>query len=359
MDKVNRIKKLQEYMKENDIQALLIEDERNREYLTYADIWEGSLLVTCEKAYLCVDFRYYEMAREYCRDCEIILCRDIDEMLEKMFRTEKIRSLAVERSRMATARFLKMESLLKGGKILPGLCADAIVKEFRKIKDSYEADCIRRAQKITDDAYEYILQTACAGMKESDIRIALGAFMIRQGSENFNIGFISSSGTKTSMPHGGIGDKVIEKGDLLMIDFGARIGGYTSDCTRTFGIGFVTDEQKEVYQIVKEAQAQALAGIRPGVTGQEVDRIARRFIAESGYEGCFEHGLGHSVGLEGHENPRFNQTCTEKMRPGIVMTVEPGIYLEKRFGIRIEDMGMITEEGFENFTKCSKELIIV
>lgn len=359
MEKANRIARLQDYMKDRDIQALLIEDAKNRQYLTYADIWEGSMVVTCEKAFLCVDFRYYEMAKRYCRDCEIVLCKDIDECLKRLFEDEKIKRLGIERGKLVLNRFIQIRQILGRGTIEENICADQIVKEFRKVKDEYELTCIRKAQELTDAAYAHILTKVHAGMMESEIRIALGSFLIRHGSEDFNIGYISSSGSKTSMPHGGIGDKMIEDGDLLMIDFGARIGGYTSDCTRTFGIGHVTEEQKEVYALVRDAQTRAIEGIRPGIEGRAVDQIARTFIYEHGYQGCFEHGLGHSVGLEGHENPRFNQICEEKMRPGIVMTVEPGIYLENRFGIRIENMGVVTETGFEDFTHCTRDLVIV
>ena len=357
--KVNRIKKCQEYLKQNAMQAMLIEDERNRQYLTYADIWEGSLLITETEAFLFVDFRYYEMACSYTKDCEVVLCSNIDDGLKKILREKKIHQLMIERTKVSVSRLPKIEVLLEKGEILQTVCADKIIKEFRKIKDSYELSCIRKAQKITDDAYEHILQVAKEGMMESEIRIALGAFMIRCGSEGFNIGYIASSGKKTAMPHGGIGDKRIQSGDLLMIDFGAIIDGYQSDCTRTFAIGYASDEQRQVYKIVQEAQKRAMAVIKPGKTGKEIDWAARAYINEQGYEGCFEHGLGHSIGLEGHENPRFNQLCEEKMQAGIVMTVEPGIYLKNRFGIRIEDMGVITENGFENFTKCSKELIVV
>lgn len=359
MNKVNRIKKLQRYLEEHGPDGLLIEEERNRQYLTYAHIWEGTLLVTAAKSFLLVDFRYYEMAKKSTRDCEVILCQDIDETLEKLLESENIRSLAVERAVMPVTRAGKIGALLKNGRIQPEICADGIVKEFRKIKDDYEISCLRKAQKITDEAYGHILQKVSSGMKESEVRVILGSCMIEHGSEDYNIGYIASSGAKTSMPHGGTGNRAIQDGDLLMIDFGARVDGYTSDCTRTFGIGHVTDEQRHIYEIVKAAQEKALKSIVPGMTGRQVDGIARDYIEANGFGGCFGHGLGHSIGLDGHENPRFRQDCREVMREGMVMTVEPGIYLENRFGVRIEDMGMVTASGFEDFTGCTRELIVV
>lgn len=355
--KINRIEKLQQQMKAAGVGQLLVEDEKNRQYLTYADIWEGSFLVKPEGAWLLVDFRYYEMAKRYTRDCEVVLCADIDETLGRL--TDAGRDLAIEQSLMPVGRKQKLEARFPAWYIRSDLCADEMVKGLRRIKDAYELDCIRKAQQIADDAYAHVLEQVHPGMMESEIKIALGSYMIRHGSGDYNIGYITSSGYKTSMPHGGIGDKLVEKGDLIMIDFGARVEGYGSDCTRTFAVGSVTDEQREVYAIVRAAQEEALRAIRPGVTGQQVDRVARDFINRAGYEGCFEHGLGHSIGLDGHENPRFNQVCTDLMQPGIVMTVEPGIYLENRFGVRIEDMGVITEDGFEDFTHCTKDLIVL
>lgn len=355
----NRIEKLQKRLETVQADGLLIEDRSNRHYLTRADIWQGSLLVTRERAVLLVDFRYYEMAKLGVKDCDVRLCSDIDEEISALIRDFHIRCLGVETGIISWKRYQKLSDMLEHTFLNGKICADKLVKECRKIKDEEELGYVRQAQKITDGAYEYLLNTARAGMKESDIRLALGTYMIRHGSEGFDIGYISSSGVKTSLPHGGFGDKVIEKGDLLMIDFGAVIHGYRSDMTRTFGFGSVSSRQKEIYQLVLKAQEHALSGIRPGMRGREVDKIARELIYAAGYEGCFGHGLGHSIGLDGHENPRFNEVEEECLRPGMVMTVEPGIYLLEEFGVRIEDMGVVTEHGFENFTKAIKELVVV
>lgn len=355
----NRIEKIQNVMKKHQIPCLLIEDRSNRYYLTKADIWQGSLLIAETKAVLLVDFRYYQMAISGVKNCEIKLCKDIDNGIRECIQEWKIDCLGVETDILSWSRYQKLAGILRGARIDSTICADRLVKECRKIKDKEELSYLKQAQEITDIAYDYILNIARVGMKESDIRIALGTYMIRQGSEGFDIGYISSSGVKTSLPHGGFGDKVIENGDLLMIDFGAIIKGYRSDMTRTFGFGTISARKREIYQIVLEAQKETLGKIRPGMKGKEVDRIARDYINKAGYEGCFEHGLGHSIGLDGHENPRFNETEEECLKPGIVMTVEPGIYLTDEFGVRIEDMGVVTENGFENFTKATKELIIL
>lgn len=359
MERKNRVEILQRQMLDRDILAVLVEDRRNREYLTYADVWEGSMIITQKEAVLLVDFRYYEMAMSAVKDCQVRLCQNLDDGIRQVTGQLGIRSIGIEKSRVPYGRYRKLLQALEPCCLNEDVCVDEIIKQNRRYKDDYELSCLRTAQEITDRAYEYILTKVHAGMMESEIRMELGCYMIRQGSESFDIGYISSSGKKTSLPHGGTGDKAVEKGDLIMIDFGAVIGGYHSDCTRTFAVGSVTERQREVYEIVCMAQQKALDGIRPGMTGIEVDRIARNYINDCGFEGCFDHGLGHSIGLEGHENPRFNEICGDIIEPGIVMTVEPGIYLEHDFGVRIEDMGVVTDIGFENFTKASRELMIV
>lgn len=355
----NRIGKIQQALRESRADSLLIEDRSNRRYLTGADVWQGSLIVTEEKAVLLVDFRYYQMAISGVKGCDVKLCKNVDEGIGQMVKDWNIHWLGFETGGLSYLRHKKLEAIIGGARLDEETCGDKLVKEQRKIKDAEELSYLRQAQEISDRAYDHILNVARAGMKESDIRMALGTYMIHQGSQGFDIGYISSSGEKTSLPHGGFGDKVIEKGDLLMIDFGAVINGYRSDMTRTFGFGTLSDRQREVYRLVLEAQEKALSGIRPGMKGKEVDKIARDYIHRAGYEGCFEHGLGHSIGLDGHENPRFNEVEEELLRPGVVMTVEPGIYLPHEFGVRIEDMGVVTEDGFENFTTATKELITI
>lgn len=358
MEKINRIAVLQKQMKEKGVEAALIEDRRNREYLVYSDIWEGSMIVTQDHAVLVVDFRYYEMAVSTVRDCDVRMYNNVEEGLKQIIRDLRISGICFEKT-ISWRRYVLLKECLERVFLNEAVCMDSMIKENRKIKDEYELSCLRTAQEITDRAYEYILTRVKEGMKESEIRIELGSFMIRQGSEGFDIGFISSSGTKTSLPHGGTGDKTVESGDLVMIDFGAVIGGYHSDCTRTFAVSRVTNRQREVYETVRIAQKKAIEAICSGVRGCDIDSIAREYINGNGYRGCFEHGLGHSIGLEGHENPRFNQTCRDIILPGTVMTVEPGIYLEHEFGVRIEDMGVVTEQGFENFTMASNELAII
>ena len=179
------------------------------------------------------------------------------------------------------------------------------------------------------------------------------------GSEGVSFDFIVASGKNSSMPHAVPTDKKIEAGDFVTMDFGAVINGYRSDMTRTVAVGHVTDEQTKVYNTVLKAQTAALDSIKSGMVCKDIDKIARDIIYNAGYENCFGHGLGHSVGIEIHESPCFNLRDTTLLQSGMVLTVEPGIYLENNFGVRIEDMVVVTNEGCINITKSDKKLIVL
>ena len=183
--------------------------------------------------------------------------------------------------------------------------------------------------------------------------------MRSQGAEAVSFDFIVVGGQNSSLPHGVPGDYAVQKGDFITLDFGALVEGYHADMTRTVALGTVTDEQRVVYATVLKAQLAAIDAAKAGLLCSDIDKVARDIIYQAGYEGCFGHGLGHGVGVEIHEDPRFSPQCSEIARDGIVMTIEPGIYLAGRFGVRIEDFGVVTKEGFENFTKSPKELLVL
>ncbi len=184
-------------------------------------------------------------------------------------------------------------------------------------------------------------------------------YLRKQGSEGVSFNFIILSGKNSSSPHGSPSDKIVETGDFIIMDFGAVINGYCSDMTRTIAVGEVSEKQRLVYETVLKAQNAAIEATAPQKICKDIDHISRDIINKAGFEGCFGHGLGHSIGLEVHESPSFNRVDESPLLPGMVITVEPGIYLEGEFGVRIEDMIVITENGCENLTKSPKELIIV
>jgi Xaa-Pro aminopeptidase len=270
-----------------------------------------------------------------------------------------IRELFIEANSTPVSRLAALRRDLPDLTVSDSDRFDAIIAEMRSIKTAAELANIREAQRMTDETFTYILNHIRPGRTEKEIMLDMEFYMRRLGSEGVSFDFIVVSGKNSSLPHGVPTDKPIERGDFVTMDFGAVVNGYHSDMTRTVAIGIVSEEQKRVYDTVYAAQKASLDLIRPGVSCFDVDRVARDMIYQAGYEGCFGHGLGHSVGVEIHENPSCNTRCQEILRPGIVMTIEPGIYLENKFGVRIEDMVYLTETGNENLTKSEKKLLIV
>ena len=231
--------------------------------------------------------------------------------------------------------------------------------ELRSIKDSYELECIRAAQKITDETFAYVLEHIRPGMTERALAALIEYQMRLRGADGPAFDTIAVSGKNTSLPHGVPSDKPIESGDFVTMDFGAKARGYCSDMTRTVAVGRPTEKMRQIYGIVLEANRRALAGVQTGMTGAACDALARGYIAQQGYGDRFGHGLGHSLGLEIHEEPRFSPACETVILPGTVVTVEPGIYLENEFGVRIEDMVWMTPDGPVNLTASPKELIVL
>jgi Xaa-Pro aminopeptidase len=220
-------------------------------------------------------------------------------------------------------------------------------------------ECLRRAEAIGDLAFTHICGFLKEGMSETEVALELEFFMRRNGAECLSFDTIAVSGVRSSLPHGEPSDKKIEAGDFLTMDFGCKYLGYCSDMTRTVAIGKVTDEMKKVYGIVQRAQQTALEAINPGKKASDIDKTARDIIKYEGYGNCFGHGTGHGVGLEIHEAPTANPTGETVLKPGMSVTVEPGIYLPGRFGVRIEDLALVTETGYEVLSHSDKDLIII
>lgn len=229
--------------------------------------------------------------------------------------------------------------------------------ELRYVKTPDEIHCLEEAEAIGDRAFAKLLPRLREGMTEKQVAVQLEYLMKEEGAEGFSFETIAASGLHSAMPHAVPTDKPLEAGDFLTMDFGCLYKGYCSDMTRTVVIGRAGDRQREVYQTVLDAQQAALEGIRPGMTGKEVDALARDVIKERGYGEYFGHSLGHSVGLEIHENPCFSEKEKTVIRPGMVITVEPGIYMEGFGGVRIEDVVVVTEQGCRNITNSEKKLI--
>ncbi len=352
-----RIANIQAVLKENE--AALITSGPNRFYLTGFASSAGSVLVTRRGAYFIIDFRYVEKAREVVKSAKVILQESTPAQVSSIMKEDGAAVLLVETGSMSLADFAMWKKNLPDTLLANDSKVDIALREARSIKCAEEVANMRVAQEMTDKTFSYITERIEAGRTELDVMLDMEFYMRRLGSEGVSFSFIVVSGKNSSLPHGVPGNKKIEAGDFVTMDFGAVYKGYRSDMTRTVAVGHVSDEQKKVYDTVLAAQAASLSAIRAGVLCRDVDAAARDLIYGAGYTGCFGHGLGHSVGIEVHESPACSPRSEATLAAGMIMTVEPGIYLENKFGVRIEDMVWVTDTGCENLTKSEKKLLIL
>lgn len=336
----------------------IIQNPVNRFYLSGFRSSAGMIVLTENKAVLLVDFRYFEKAKKTVQNMEVVLANNFFANAKEMLETENIKKILPETDFINLDSFERMKKAFEGIEVSNDNSLSQTISSLRQIKSAEETKCIKKSQGITDNAFAHILNFIKAGVTEREIALELEFFMRKTGSEGVAFDTIAVSGKNSSLPHGVPTEKPLENGDFLTMDFGAVYNGYCSDMTRTVAVGYVTDEQQKVYDTVLKAQLSALKEIGPNKVCKEIDKIARDII-NAEYEGCFGHGLGHSVGLEIHENPALNTRDETLLKAGVIMTVEPGIYIPDKFGVRIEDMVLITDTSYENLTKSPKELIII
>ena len=339
------------------VDAALITSEVSRQYLLHFPSTAGYLLLTREHAVFLVDSRYTEKAQKTFTGCEIVLLTSFSKQLREYFTAWKIKTLAVESSYMTLREYNRLQKVFPEFEVLRSNHFDSGLLNMRRIKSADEICRMKEAQKITDEAFRKICEFISAGVSEKGISARLEYEMKLLGADGFAFDTIVVSGKNSSMPHGTPSSKKVEAGDFITMDFGAMLDGYMSDMTRTVAVGKAGEEERHVYKTVLEAQREAFKKIRPGAVCMDVDKAARTFIADAGYGGYFGHGLGHSLGVEIHESPAFNMSDLTDLEPGMVLSVEPGIYLPGKFGVRIEDVIVVTEDGFENLTKSPKELL--
>jgi len=336
--------------------AAVISSPVNRRYLTGFPSSAGFALVTRDAAWLLVDFRYIEAA-------SAAVAAGFEPVLIEGPAAPKIRELLdsagassylYEDNDLTCAAFARLSGELC--KLTPVAAGDAFDR-LRCVKTDAELAHIARAQDIADRAFEHILKQIKLTMTETELALELDFTLRRLGSEGVAFDTIAVSGAASALPHGVPRNRPIERG-FLVLDFGAKSGGYCSDMTRTVAIGPADADMKRLYSTVLESQALALDDIKPGALCREVDAAARDHIDAAGYAGKFGHGLGHGVGLLVHESPRLSRLAgEERLEVGNVVTVEPGIYLEGKYGCRIEDLVAVTAEGIRNFTRSPKELV--
>ena len=348
---MNKIEIFQKRMPEG-VDAFLTTDGVTRFYLTNFKSSNGFLFITKKSAHFYTDFRYIEAAEKECVGCEVSV-ESYKEAVAQIIEKEKIGTIAFEDELVTVAALEGLKSTFPSCSFVS---VGTLVSDMMSLKTPEEMEKIRKAQEITDKAFAAVLTLLRPDMKETDVAAELEYQMKKFGASDKSFDTIAVSGTNSARPHGVPRPIQLEKGFLTM-DFGCIYGGYCSDMTRTVVIGKADADMKKVYDTVLQAQRAAIEAVREGMTGSELDRIARDIIYGAGYEGCFGHGLGHGVGLLIHEPLRISSFGKKPLEKGHVFTVEPGIYLKGKYGVRIEDMIQMTENGPLDITKSPKELI--
>ena len=352
-----RYNKLNALLESKNLDAVLVSDGYNMRYLSGFTGATGYLLITKNSKTLFTDSRYTVAATAQAPDytvVEVDAARDYCRFINEVLSAEGIVTLGFEANQVRYSTYVNLKDRLKVKELVPlgGELAD-----LRRIKTTEEIALHRQAEHIGDIAFEEILKELKPGVTELEVAAKLEYIMKMNGADKLSFDSIIASGVNSSKPHAEPGHKKIESGDFVTMDFGCVYNGYCSDMTRTVVVGKANAKQKEIYNTVLAAQLAVLDMLKPGLKGKEYDKVARDVIYGAGYEGYFGHGLGHSVGLEIHENPRFSMIEEDIVEAGMIMTVEPGIYIPDFGGVRIEDMVVLTENGYENLTNSRKELI--
>ncbi len=351
-----RLKKFRELLDQNNVDAIIVTNPVNRHYLSGFSGTAGALLVSSDEAYLVTDFRYIEQAAAQAPQFTIFRWKDdLYKCLVPLVEDAGWMKLGFESKHVVYSVYGEMKEKLPV-ELIP---LDETVEKLRIIKSDAELDILRRGTEVTDRAFDFIQSKIRPGMPEKELAVELEVFFLKHGADETSFRFIVASGKRGALPHGTASGKVMEKGELVTIDFGAVFEGYATDMTRTVALGSIDERSREIYDIVYRAQEKSAAAVKAGLQCSEVDAVAREIISEAGYESYFGHGLGHGVGMETHEQPVLNPRSKTILKPGMVVTVEPGIYIPGWGGVRIEDMVCVTDNGPEILTNSSRELIVI
>lgn len=355
---MNNVKRIQQELRRRGLDGVLVTDEKNQRYASGFPITDGAVVVGLEKSWLITDSRYIEAA-EAAVDGSLteVVLYDREHPLTVIIRSlcSGMARLAAENKKLSHAGYLGYEKAL-GRELLP---AGDMFETLRASKSEEEIACMIEAQRISEKALETVLHIIKPGMTERQVAAELVYNMLKNGSEGNSFDPIVVTGSKTSLPHGVPGDKVIQSGDFVTMDFGSIKHGYCSDMTRTVAVGSASEEMRNVYDTVLRAQLAGIAAARAGVPGREIDAAARKVISDAGCGRYFGHGFGHSLGLDIHEWPNANPSGETPMPAGAVCSAEPGIYIPGRFGVRIEDVMVIRDTGAEIITRAPKELLVL
>jgi Xaa-Pro aminopeptidase len=346
--------RLVDLITERELDQLFVSDLTNVRYLTGFTGTNGACLVGRDELVFFTDFRYteraaHEVGPEWERP-------EAERELVPQIAARMSGRVGFEDAKLSVRQLARIEAAV--GEDVDLLPAGDLVEQLRAVKEQEEVERIAAAAELTDDVYRWALEGGLAGRTERDVARACEA-RLRELDAEPSFPPIVAAGENGALPHAEPGDREIGSGELVVFDMGALLDGYCSDCTRTFATGDPGEEAREVYDLVLTAQLAGLAAIRAGATGKEVDAVAREMISEAGHGDDFGHGLGHGVGLEVHESPRLATTSEDELREGNVVTVEPGIYVPGRFGVRIEDLVVLSADGYRNLSGLPKELTVV
>ena len=355
---MKNIEKYQSLLETGEVDALLLTSVYNRLYAAQYRVAEGVAVVTREGAYYFTDSRYIEAAEKNLKGFTVRMTHPGSSEIERINEVigeHTIKKLGFEENDMTYGDYLRYNEALHAV-LVP---MQAKIDAFRATKEPWEIELMRKAQAITDQTFSELCKIIQAGMTEKELEAELLYRLYKHGAEGPSFDPIVGSGPNTSLPHGVPGERKLEFGDFITMDFGCIYGGYCSDMTRTVALGFVSEEMDKVYKTVLKAQLAGIAATKAGVAGRDIDGAARKVIADAGYGDYFGHGYGHSLGILIHEAPNANTRNDQPMPAGAVVSAEPGIYLPGKFGVRIEDVTVITETGCEVLTKSPKNLIIL
>ena len=357
---MNHFKKIASVLEAHGLDAVLLTCEANRFYASgfHSSGTDGVAIVTRNHNYYFTDSRYTEAAARHVRDAEI---RETDRehpysaLINEVIETEHITRMGYEDEYLTAAAYRRYAEKLHC-ELVP---ATELLWDLRAVKDPEELDCMIRAQRITEQAFDDILKEIRPGVSEKEIAARILYLMLHYGAEDKSFDPIVVSGPNGSLPHGVPSEKLIQAGEFVTMDIGCKFSGYCSDMTRTVAVGKPAPEMERVYQVVLEAQQAGIAAARAGLAGREIDAAGRTVIQAAGYGEAFSHSFGHSLGLEIHESPNAAPGEERIMPVGAVVSAEPGIYLPGRFGVRIEDVIVLSETGCRDLTKSPKELIVL
>ena len=340
-----------------EVDGLLLTSRYSRHYGAEFDIAEGVAIVTKKGCRYFTDSRYIESAENNIKGFEVLDVAGVGyaKRLNDAIADFGVTVLGYEETYLTVAELMQFEKNLNA-KLIP---FNSKIYGFRAVKEDWELDNLRKAQAIADKAFAEVLPRIKVGMSELELQAELIYCMYKNGAHGLSFDPIVVAGPNSSMPHGVAGDRKIQEGDFITMDFGVLYNGYCSDMTRTVAVAFATEEMKKVYNTVLEAQLAGLAISKAGVVGKDIDGAARKVIEEAGYGPQFSHSYGHGVGLEIHEAPGLSFKSEQEIPENAVCSAEPGIYLAGKFGVRIEDCIIFKADGYENLATSPKELIIV